>query len=248
MVSYPPPPPPPSTADMETESVASDDSASSDDFVVVIPDCFNLDLPLSTDPSRTDVNTSCDDFEFMAGLYDQVSVTDDVMLQSHDSIVVHEPTSSETIVNPAPVPLPEDSVPVPVPPPEDSAPHPISEPQAPPTSDPQTTPPGTSPRMRRREFVPERVTLREVKDARLLNPLTVATGLVNTVAHLVEGLTIPGRRKPTTESDGREVKREDSKATQGQQEEEEEEEETFVVSESLLSWTCICMKTMCIAH
>ena len=228
---------------METESVASDDSFSSDDFVVVIPDCFNLDLPLSTAPSGASVNQSCDDFEFMAGLYDQVSVTDDVILQSHDSVVMHEPTSSETIVNPAPVPPPEDSIPAPIPPPEESFPHPIPEPQAPPTSDPQTTPPGTSPQIRRREFVPERVTLREVKDARLLNPLTVATGLVNTVAHLVEGLTMPGRKKPTAESDGREVKREEPKPTQLQEEEEEEEEETFVVSESLLSCICTCMYT-----
>ena len=81
--------------------------------------------------------------------------------------------------------------------------------------------------MGRRLFVPERVTLRGVKDARLRNPLTVATGLVNTVSDLVEGLTISGKKRE---------RREEGAAAQEKQQEQqlpptaEEEEETFVVS------------------
>ena len=222
--------------------MASDVSGSDDEFVVVIPDCFNFDLPLSAHTSHDVMTRSCDEFEYMAGSHDQFTMTDDIMTRSHDSTVVHEPTPSEPVT---------DQVP---PPPEDSVPCPKPEPQTPPTWEPKTTATGTSPQMRRRAFVPERVTLRGVKDARLTNPLTVATGLVNTVAHLVEGLVIPGKKK-STERDGREVKREEPEVSKGgQQQQELEEEEAFVVSKSLfVSKVCLCMLNcvcvcVCIAY
>ena len=39
---------------------------------------------------------------------------------------------------------------------------------------------------RKANFVPERITLKQVKESRLYNPITVATGLVNTVTDLVD--------------------------------------------------------------
>lgn len=65
------------------------------------------------------------------------------------------------------------------------------EPSAPPqTEQPpdtvETSSPGSSPPRGRKEFVPRRYTLQNVKDARLYtNPLALATGLVNTVSDLV---------------------------------------------------------------
>ena len=71
------------------------------------------------------------------------------------------------------------------------------------------------------------MTLREVKDARLRNPLTVATGLLNTVSDLVEGLNLSGKRRGEgTDKDGRKP---ESTVAEG---EEHQEEETFVVSGS----------------
>ena len=217
--------------------MASDASGSDDEFVVVIPDCFNLELPLtanSPDPSRDLMTRSCEEFEYMTGSHDQSAVTNDVMTQSHDSSVA---PPSEPVTNPATLS-----------PPQDSAPRPKPNPQTPPTSEPKATlSAGTSPRTGRRSFVPERVTLRDVKDARLTNPLTVATGLVNTVAHLVEGFTIRGKKKTTTsaEKDGGEAEEEEKKVNEGgreQQEEEQEEEEAFVVSVFVHVglFTCVC--------
>ena len=85
---------------------------------------------------------------------------------------------------------------------------------------------GASPHTDRRQFVPARVTLRGVKDARLRNPLTMATGLVNTVTDLVEGLTLAGKKR-----DGR--RGEEGQLAQPPPlvpPDEEEEEEKFVVS------------------
>ena len=211
---------------METDSIASDASGSDDEFVVVIPDCFNLELPLSAHsprPSHDLMTRSCED-EYMIGSHDQ----------SHDSTV---PPPSEPVTNPTTLSPPQDSVPRPKP-----------NPQTPPTSEPKaTSSAGTSPQTGRRSFVPERVTLRDVKDARLTNPLTVASGLVNTVTHLVEGLTIKGKKKATNsveKDDGGEAKKEGAEVNKGgrQQQEEQEEEEAFVVSLFVLAglFTCVC--------
>ena len=227
---------------METDSLSGSEADSDDEFVVVIPDCFNLDLPLSGHaplPSHDAMTRSCDlslNIDPTAGPCDQFTVSHDVMTQSHESVmtpthaepVTHLPSASfEPVTH---QPLPSAS--------EDSIPRPKPEPQAPPTSDPpKTASPGTSPRAGRRGFVPEPVTLRGVKDARLINPLTVATGLVNTVAHLVEGLGFPGKRSSREgerEVSGEGRKEEPMASDEGQgngeQQQTEEEEEAFVVS------------------
>ena len=189
--------------------------------MVVIPDCFNLDVPLSTCLSHDFTTQSCDDFEFMNGSHDQFVAPDDIMTKSHDSVVVHTPPTTDS----------RPTVPVPSPP-QVPAPYPGPQSQtiaAEPTVNP-TAAAGTSPRTGRRLFVPERVKLRDVKDARLTNPLTVATGLMNTMADLVEGLTISGKKRDSTEKDGRgDVANEGE--TPGNQHPPEEEEE-FVVSGS----------------
>ena len=62
--------------------------------------------------------------------------------------------------------------------------HPSAPPQ--PSNTVETSSSGNSPPTGRREFVPRRYTLQNVKDARLYtNPLALATGLVNTVSDLV---------------------------------------------------------------
>lgn len=217
-----------STGEDDRESTASGASDSEDDFVVVIPDCFNLDVPLTTCPSHDITTQSCDEFEFMNGSHDQFAGPDDIMTQSHDSVVVHTPPTTDS----------RPTVPIPVLY-RDPAPHP--NPQSQTTADePKTNPPtsaGTSPRTGRRLFVPERVKLRDVKDARLTNPLTVATGLVNTVADLVEGLTISGKKRGSTEKDGLEdVANKKEEVPRNQPTPEEEEE--FVVSITLILNLC----------
>ena len=122
----------------DAASVASDDS----DFVVVIPDCFDLDKPM---PGFSSVRSSSSLNEHTASI------------KSCDSQVTFQ---DETVT-------------------------PMLEPQT-----HNVDPPvgGASPdTARKANFVPERITLQLVKDGRLYrNPLTVATGLVNTVSDLVD--------------------------------------------------------------
>ena len=72
-----------------------------------------------------------------------------------------------------------------------------------------------------------------MKDARLTNPLTVATGLLNTAFDFVEGFTFSGKKggggqpAPVTE---------DGQHSSEEEEEEEEEEEAYVVR----ACTCTC--------
>ena len=179
----------------DNESGESDGSDSEDDFVVVIPECFNLNVPLfSHSPHPHTLTQSCDDFELMTPPQESPPPTnDDITTRSCES--PHTPAEPEHR-------NPPDA-----------------------TIDPKISS-GASPRSGRRLFVPERVTLRGVKDARLRNPLTVATGLVNTVSDLVEGLTISGKKRE---------RREEGAAAQEKQQEQQlpptaEEEETFVVS------------------
>ena len=214
------------SGDMENESMGSDGSDSEDDFVVVIPDCFNLDVPLSTScPSLT---RSCDQMDDVTRSHEPM---DDIMSQSHDDTVVPQLTPSDPVEIPASSPSQSQ---------QDSSPCPKPRPQTPPTSAEPKVTPTASPRMGRRPFVPERVTLRGVKDARLTNPLTVATGLVNTVADLVEGLTLPNKKRNNTEKDGSgeeirgeavaDVKEVPVPREGGRKQEHQEEEEDFVVS------------------
>lgn len=124
----------------DTASVASDDS----DFVVLIPDCFDLDKPLPgfSIKSTTSLNEPTDS------------------IKSHDSHV----TSKGEIISP-----------------KAELPHAPVEPAVGAVG-------GASPETARKaSFVPERITLKQVKDSRLYrNPITVATGLVNTVTDLVD--------------------------------------------------------------
>ena len=126
----------------DTASVASDDS----DFVVVIPDCFDLDKPL---PGFSSIRstTSLDD--------------PTASIKSRDS---HVTSKDDTV------------------PPKVEAPPPRPAERSPPSS--SETSPET---VRKMTFVPQRITLRQVKDSRLYrNPITMATGLVNTVTDLVD--------------------------------------------------------------
>ena len=123
---------------VKEDDVATDDS----DFVVVIPDCFDLDKPL---PGFSSIRSLSSLNEPSASL------------KSHDS---HVTSQDETV------------------PPKVEAP-----------ADPQLVPVGgASPdAARKANFVPERITLKQVRDSRLYcNPITVATGLVNTVTDLVD--------------------------------------------------------------
>ena len=209
-----------SPGDTDKESVASDGSDSEDDFVVVIPDCFNLNLPLLSTPQQhlSQFHIATD---YTCTSRDKTD-DNDVMSQSHDSSEHPQggnPPTVPSVTNPVPIP----------PPPQVSVPRKTEpEKQTPPTN---TPPAGTSPRMGRRPFVPGRVTLREVKDGRLTNPLTVATGLVNTVTDLVEGLTLSGKKKETTEKDGGKQDEATTSNTDGDAVlKEQDEDEMFVVS------------------
>ena len=121
----------------DAASVASDDS----DFVVVLPDCFDLDKPLSGFSSlRSSINDPT------------------ASVKSHDSQVISQ----------------QDTASVKAKPPSHVNDH------LPPVG-------GASPdTARKANFVPERITLKQVKDSRIYNPITMATGLVNTVTDLVD--------------------------------------------------------------
>ena len=53
---------------------------------------------------------------------------------------------------------------------------------------------------RKANFVPERITLKQVKESRCYNPTTVATGLVNTVTDLVDKRVNFGPKKTTDDA------------------------------------------------
>ena len=81
----------------------------------------------------------------------------------------------------------------------------------------------TSPTTARRTgFVPERKTLRDVKAAGIRNPLTIASGFVNTVAGMMEERVWFGPRKTTRDPQPEETKKEDQS--------DSDSEETFEVS------------------
>ena len=190
----------PLTGETDRESGDSEGSDSEDDFVVVIPDCFNLDIPLTSHSAPHSMTHSRHDFVLTGTSPDPAPTT---------------AAAAGDVMPPVPHVDPGQQTP----------------PTAAVPNKPKTT--GASPQTERRQFVPSRVTLRGVKDARLRNPLTMATGLVNTVTDLVEGLTLAGK------------KREGRKGEEGGQQHshpppvpDEEEEERFVVSSSFCvgSW------------
>ena len=53
---------------------------------------------------------------------------------------------------------------------------------------------------RKASFVPERITLKQVKESRQYNPLTVATGLVNTVTDMVDKRVNFGPKKTSDDA------------------------------------------------
>ena len=175
--------------DSDTASVASGES---DDFVVIVPDCFDLNKPLSQFPlayqeleasalsSVTPPLGSCDGSHVTQTRDGDIS--DAEVIEKEATIVSSETvnssvksTSEEDTPTTTDAPLPSDGLPTPddVPLPKPSSA----------TASPATSPPTG----RKAEFVPSRITLKNVKDARMYHsPLAVATGLVNTVSDLVQ--------------------------------------------------------------
>ena len=132
----------------DAASVASDDS----DFVVVLPDCFDLDKPLSGFSSLR--SSVCDPT---------------ASIKSHDSQVTSQQNTPLVKAEP-----PSHAIP------------PVG---------------GASPdTARKANFVPERITLKQVKESRRYNPITVATGLVNTVTDLVDKSVNFGPKKTTDDT------------------------------------------------
>ena len=127
---------------VETASFILSNMDNSSGFVVVIPECFNLDVPLAgfQPPHATEDKQEEEKKEV-----------------THNAAVVHvTPSCSESTATPVPVPVPEPQ--------------------------PQPVSPNTA---RRREFVPDRVTLQRLWSRKSTDPLRYATGLVNTVSDLV---------------------------------------------------------------
>ena len=181
---------------METASVGSSVSTDSDDFVVVIPDCFDLDKPLPGFSVQNSLVASS--------------------IASHDSHVTslsnqnqdEPPEYCEAVTSDGPL-SPLGVV--------------LEQPRSNDTPTTQQTPPTV-----RREFVPQPMTLKTVKDCRMYyNPLNVATGFMNTVSNLVEErLRIgPGKKQQQSESQQPAV---------GQLQEVESEDETFEVCVSVI--------------
>ena len=149
--------------EMDTASVFSHVSDDSEDFVVVIPDCFDLDKPL---PGFSAPTVSHDDYMTPP--------------------VNQEPEQQETLTTPTPQPVTPGTV--------------LSPPDLP--SHVQTSPPKAStspPAPRKGNF--GRVTFQTVKDGKFCNPLTIATGFVNSMSDFVEEhirFTPPTKDTPDT--------------------------------------------------
>ena len=174
---------------MDAASVISHASNNSEDFVIVIPDCFDLDKPLA---GFTAPDMSHDNHLTPPANQDQ------------------EPEQQETISNepptPTPTPTPQTAIPGALPPPPELPSHvQTSPPKA--SASPLAPPKGNF----------GRVTFQTVKDGRFCNPLTIATGFVNSMSDFVEehihftpsSKSTPGtntKREPhTQESDNEEV-------------------------------------------
>lgn len=166
--------------EMDAASVISHASNDSEDFVIVIPDCFDLDKPL-------------------AGF----SAPD----MSHDNHMTplanqdQEPEQQETLSKEPPTPTPQTAIPGPLPPLSELPSHvQTSSPKA--SASPLAPPKGNF----------GRVTFQTVKDGRFCNPLTIATGFVNSMSDFVEehihftpSSTNIKREPHTQESDNEEV-------------------------------------------
>ena len=136
----------------DAASVASNDS----DFVVVIPDCFDLDKPLPGFSSIRSTTSLDDPTASIKSRDGHVTSQDEIPPPKVDVTVTGEPTVG-----------------------------------------------GASPdTARKANFVPERITLKQIKDGRRYrNPITVATGLVNTVTDLMDRRINFGPKKtPPTDS------------------------------------------------
>ena len=141
--------------DDDAASVASNDS----DFVVVIPDCFDLDKPLPGFSSIRSTTSLDDPTASIKSCGSHVTSQDEIPQPKVDVLVTGV--------------------------------------------DPEPSVGGASPdTARKANFVPERITLKQIKDGRRYhNPITVATGLVNTVTDLVDRHIHFGPKKtPPTDS------------------------------------------------
>ena len=149
---------------------------------MVIPDCFNLEVPLpgyvplhirkqagshdATPTPECPVTSSANPEE------DDDSDVEMLLLPESITVQQQQQPSGE---NPLPNDLPSGSL--------GSIPKPKPVIQPPPTS-PLTSP--SAPRRASSNFTPGRMTLKNVKDARILHPVTIATGLMNTLTDIVQ--------------------------------------------------------------
>lgn len=173
--------------EVETASIASHVSDDSDDFVVIIPDCFDLNKPLPG--------------------YDRdltPPATQDQQAEGEESVIEEPPTPQATTEL-----LPSTQLP--------SEPHGMTPPAV-------TTSPPTA---RKGSF--GRVTLQTVKDGGFRNPLTIATGFMNTMSDLVEEHVrfVPSVIcSPITHTEG----------TQSQERNESDNEEMFEVNKKHVAY------------
>ena len=173
----------------ETASVVSHASCDSDDFVVVIPDCFNLDVPLKGYVplhlrKEEEEETHDSHMTLHANLEDQGDDSDLEIIED-PFVRSSRPQGGEEVITEQPS---LDGIPRPKSPTSTTKPAPTSELPA------QNYPPGSS--KTASSFVPERITLKNVRDARIRNPLTLATGLVNSFSDLMqEHLHFGGSKK-----------------------------------------------------
>ena len=179
--------------------------------MVVIPDCFNLDIPLEgyVPLHLRKQEEESHDGHITPEPEGQMDESDlEIIEDSFAGSLRAQGSGEATTIQPS-----LDSIPRPKPAASTTEPALTSEPPT------QNQPPG-GPR-RASNFVPERVTLKNVRDAGIRNPLTVATGLVNSFSDLVEEhLRFGGSKKPQLQFE----------ESVGEEEGEKSEEEVFEVS------------------
>ena len=149
----------------EEEEMSSIVSQKSDDseFIVVIPACFKLDLPLEG---------------FEAKVEDEKEMQDEEEEEVKEQEVVQEVEEEEGRGS-----TPGVGDGYVTPPSEVEGPSPVDPVLVPPTLEPQAEPPNSAPR---REFVPDRITLQTVWCRRSRDPVQYATGFVNTMSNLMD--------------------------------------------------------------
>ncbi len=146
-----------------------------DDFVVVIPDCFNLDVPLA---------------DYTPLHLRRKELTPTSSLVSHDSHVTSSTDGpqdgevSEVEILEAPPTYPPSGGVLGLPPSTDSLPRPKPESQPEPESQLKGSP--STARRPSSKFVPQKVTLSTVKASGRRHPFFIATGVMNTLTDLVQ--------------------------------------------------------------